>query len=716
MEEHNRCYGCMEEKTSGLKCPNCGWIEGSDQESPLYLLPGTVLHDKYLIGNALGHGGFGITYLAWDLNLNLKLAIKEYLPQELAYRTGGQIEVSIYKKTLADYFNYGLEKFLEEARTLARFNEHPSIVSVRDFFKANGTAYLVMSYIEGITLKEYLANRNKPLSFKEASDILMPVLDALREVHSATILHRDISPDNLLLDARGRVVMIDFGAARQAIGEKGHSMSVIMKAGYSPEEQYRSKGEQGPWTDIYAVAATFYHSITGTMPPDSLDRLVDDTLIPPSHLGVEIEPNQEQVLLKALEVMGKDRFQTVKEFQEALMSEKPMDEKVPPVSTKPAPDDVEKKPVEPEKYINCPFCNEKNEGSAIMCKHCESSLEESFSEVKGKPEKSLKSTSKPLGKPLAVIVIILSCLVAIAYAGNWLINELEDGAIKKGNKSVRLDEMIEVGSSGVIYNVPTGIDDSGTAEVKGGYLMAETQTNYELWYEVRQWAEANGYYFQNVGREGNTGSDGASPTEEAKNEPVTRISWRDCIVWLNALSEKRGFDPVYRTDEGNVIRDSRDNNKDVVDAAVQTENNGYRLATSMEWEMAARWQGDGPSIDESIKSNGKWWTPGNYASGAVAAHTDTEASQAVAWYRDNSDTSQGRKTQPVGMLNPNTRGLYDMSGNVWEWTFTVSEPGRVVIRGGSWNSRVEDLQVGYVGVNYPSVRSRRYGFRIARTP
>jgi len=150
-------------------------------------------------------------------------------------------------------------------------------------------------------------------------NIFMPVLDALKEEHASGILHRDISPDNLLIDAKGRVVLIDFGAARQAMGEKSRSMSVIMKAGYSPEEQYHSKGLQGPWTDIYAIAATFYQSITGIMPPESLSRFTEDTLVPPSQLGIEFDPYQEQSLLKAMAVRPKGRYQTVEEFQEVLL-------------------------------------------------------------------------------------------------------------------------------------------------------------------------------------------------------------------------------------------------------------------------------------------------------------------------------------------------------------------------------------------------------------
>ncbi len=319
MQQYNLCLSCMEKKGVAKTCPHCGWVEGSAPESALHLPPGTVLQEKYLMGRALGQGGFGITYLAYDTTLNIKLAIKEYMPQQLATRTGGERTVTVFKKSLAEEFNYGMNKFLEEARTLARFNEHPNIVTVRDYFEANNTAYLVMNYHEGVTLQSYLESKGGKIEVEQALNIFMPVLDALKEVHAAGILHRDISPDNLLIDTRGRVVLIDFGAARQAMGEKSRSMSVIMKAGYSPEEQYRSKGEQGPWTDIYAVAATFYQAITGQIPPESLDRLAEETLIPPSELGVRIDPQQEEALLKAIAVRSKERHRAVGEFLEALL-------------------------------------------------------------------------------------------------------------------------------------------------------------------------------------------------------------------------------------------------------------------------------------------------------------------------------------------------------------------------------------------------------------
>ncbi len=312
------CPGCMSEKETEQLCTVCGYNSGLEQESPLHLPPGTILKEKYLLGCVLGQGGFGVTYLAYDLNLKIKLAIKEYLPQQLASRSSGQAIISCFNKSDQEQYHYGLSKFLEEAQILARFNEHPSIVSVQDYFEENGTAYIVMNYLDGVTLQEYLKSRGDKIDLEEALAIFIPVLEALKKVHEQGFLHRDISPDNLFMSSSGQVVLIDFGAARFALGEKSTSLSVIMKVGYSPEEQHRSKGEQGPWTDIYALAASIYRAVTGQVPPNVLDRLEEDTLIRPSELGAIISPASERAILRGLAVWAKDRYQNADDFIRAL--------------------------------------------------------------------------------------------------------------------------------------------------------------------------------------------------------------------------------------------------------------------------------------------------------------------------------------------------------------------------------------------------------------
>jgi len=320
MTEADLCLGCMRARKSGEFCEDCGWEHGSFPKSPLHLAPGTVLRDQYLLGRVLGYGGFGVTYLAWDLNLTTRLAVKEYLPSGIASRTAGLPDVTPYSGEARQHFDLGLEKFLEEARLLARFKDVPNIVSVLNFFRANGTAYMVMEYLEGRTLEQHLREHGGKLPVDESIGYIVPVVLALSRVHREAILHRDISPDNVYITTSGLVKLLDFGAARFALGQQSKNFSVILKEGYSPEEQYRSKGVQGPWTDVYAVAATLYRCITGVVPPAALDRLDTDELVPPRGLGGPISESTEKTILKALAVRMQDRYQSVEDFRDALLA------------------------------------------------------------------------------------------------------------------------------------------------------------------------------------------------------------------------------------------------------------------------------------------------------------------------------------------------------------------------------------------------------------
>lgn len=313
------CFGCMTDIGAESFCPHCGWMKGTAAEAPQHLPPGTVLQNKYVLGKVLGHGGFGITYLAWDANLNMKLAIKEYMPRDFVTRSPDHTYVSVFSGELETHFEKGLKNFLDEAKTVAQFSHHPGIVGVKDFFRDNGTAYLVMYYLEGVDFKQYLESQGGKIPYQTALRIMMPVMDALREVHSTGTLHRDISPDNIYITSEGQVKILDFGAARHAMSEFSKSISVILKPGYAPEEQYRSKGKQGPWTDIYATAATLYRAIVGSVPPESLDRLEEDGIVPPSALGVDIPQGAEAALLKALSVKASDRYQLMGDFQQELL-------------------------------------------------------------------------------------------------------------------------------------------------------------------------------------------------------------------------------------------------------------------------------------------------------------------------------------------------------------------------------------------------------------
>lgn len=318
MNPQRICYGCFQEKEPGV-CPHCGYDDREEQ--PYLALPrGTILNGRYLTGKVLGIGGFGITYLGYDLTLDIKVAIKEYMPSGMATRYTDGYTVTLTGRTEKEYAA-GMERFLDEARILAKLQNLPNIVSVQNYFKENNTAYFVMEYIEGMSLKEYLAERGNVIAYTEALAILLPVMKALCEVHSMNLIHRDISPDNIYITASGESRLLDFGAARFSLGDN-KSVSVILKHGYAPEEQYSSHGNQGPWTDIYAMGATMYRCITGTVPPDSIERMRNDNMRRPSELGVSVPAVIENAVMKALSVQTADRYSNMEAFVEALSGRK----------------------------------------------------------------------------------------------------------------------------------------------------------------------------------------------------------------------------------------------------------------------------------------------------------------------------------------------------------------------------------------------------------
>ncbi|MGE4278056.1 MAG: pentapeptide repeat-containing protein [Magnetospirillum sp.] len=310
----SQCPSCFGESESadGQPCSRCGWHAGKEVDGP-YLAIGSLLGGKYRVGRCLGAGGFGITYLCRDENLKALVAIKEYFPAQLVQRGMSLRQVASFTGKYDDY-SYGLEQFLREAQMLATYRDHAGIVSILDYFPENGTGYMVMEYLDGYTFEEYLKERQGKLPWVEVLNILTPVMDALRAVHSHGVVHRDVSPENILLLRDGRVKVIDFGAARRALKQKSQALSIILREGYAPFEQYQTQGEQGPWTDVYALAATFYRALTGQLPPMATDRVANDRLVKPSALGVALPSGVERALLKGLAVMKGDRYQDMGAF------------------------------------------------------------------------------------------------------------------------------------------------------------------------------------------------------------------------------------------------------------------------------------------------------------------------------------------------------------------------------------------------------------------
>lgn len=311
------CPGCFAEKGEVAVCPYCGYDE-SERRTPLVLPYRGLLNGQFLVGKVLGKpGGFGITYLGWDVNLATPVAIKEYLPRDYASRDSDHATVVAHSREDAGLFKFGLEQFLQEARIVARF-DHPNVVRVRSFFEQNGTAYLVMDYLQGVNLSEHVTSRGGRLVEREALDLMLPILDGLQDVHSKGFLHRDIKPQNIYITTAGRPILLDFGAARQAMGERSRSLSVILTPGFSPYEQYHRRGEQGPWTDLYAVAATLYYVLTGQPPADAPERVAKDELPPVSALVTGISPQVDQAIMMALSLEASARPQDVFLFRDLL--------------------------------------------------------------------------------------------------------------------------------------------------------------------------------------------------------------------------------------------------------------------------------------------------------------------------------------------------------------------------------------------------------------
>lgn len=333
------CLGCMEFYGDEFQiCPYCGYVEGTPAEEKIHMEPGTLLHNRYIVGKVLGYGGFGVTYLGWDGKLEQKVAIKEYLPGEFSTRMPGQSTITVFSGDKSEQFHDGMKKFVEEAKRLAKFKSEPGIVRIFDSFEENATAYIVMEFLDGETLKSYL-EREGTMPEDEAIKMLMPIMQSLQTVHAEGILHRDIAPDNIFLTKDGEVKLIDFGASRYATTTHSRSLTVIIKPGFSAEEQYRSRGDQGPYTDVYSLGSTLYKMITGKTPPDALKRRTEyetknkDILLLPHKVlkeeGIKhsISVDREYAILNAMNVRIEDRTPDIGTLMEELTSDAPVKRK-----------------------------------------------------------------------------------------------------------------------------------------------------------------------------------------------------------------------------------------------------------------------------------------------------------------------------------------------------------------------------------------------------
>ncbi len=315
------CMNCFSVKGQYEVCPFCGYVEGTPPEQPHYLTPGTILGNHFIVGTVIGFGGFGITYKCFDSTLGVTVAVKEFYPMGLVNRAPGESKVGLLSGDKRQQYKEQLKRFLMEAQSVAQFGKAKDIVNVYDFFEENNTAYIIMEYIDGVLLKDYLEKQGA-MHPDGAMSVIMPIIEAVKKIHSKGIIHCDISPDNIFIASEDSIKVFDFGAAHLNDSKEGMAAEKVIKVGYSAPEQYRDKSRQGFFTDIYSVGAILYQMLTGIKPIESTEREFKDVLKSPMELGVKINSNIDRAVMEALAVKPELRFQGIQHLEDALNSKR----------------------------------------------------------------------------------------------------------------------------------------------------------------------------------------------------------------------------------------------------------------------------------------------------------------------------------------------------------------------------------------------------------
>lgn len=307
------CPNCFQSGYEGVRCLLCGY-EKQSQTDHRFLTPGIWLKNRYMVGRVLGAGGFGITYLSFDSQTRQRWAIKEYFPVEWASRTPGSNHIVSNSRSTEEHYVHGRDVFAKEAKTLLELKNNPAVVNVIDFFSENGTAYLVMEYLDGATLEGFMRERGEPLPVELANRVVKEIGEALAWIHQNMFLHRDVSPDNIVLTNRNELKLIDFGATRVYALHAPNNMSVLVKPGFAPLEQYSSSGTQGPWTDVYALAATYYYLVSGVKPPTAPERMTGTALNPLRSYNAFVSEMTERAIYHALQIDWRMRPDDMRQF------------------------------------------------------------------------------------------------------------------------------------------------------------------------------------------------------------------------------------------------------------------------------------------------------------------------------------------------------------------------------------------------------------------
>ncbi len=657
-------------------------------------LPAGYRLHHYRIEAVLGAGGFGITYKAVHEALQTRAAIKEYFPVEWSYRDRDEINVLANTQGALPTsevgqeacYAWGLERFLNEARILAQVN-HPGVVRVRDFFEANGTAYIVMDYEDGEPLSQFL-QREKTLSEDRVRRLINDVLPALEAVHAQGYLHRDLKPANLYHRSDGRTILIDFGAARQALGRRSKSVTSVFSPGYSPIEQYLVDGKgYGPWTDIYALGAVLYHCVTGTAPIEAPARVLDDPLRPAVEVAAgKYNPVLLRLVDRAMAVRPEKRFQTIAQMRAALEAHPEEDEGATVKLELPLRPDLHRSGQKPRLVGVEP--------------------------VREPPQ------SPPSPKPrwldwrwVAGVVGVVAVLVAGGEAVRRSMitpslelpkPELPKPELPKPElPKPELPKLPPNPQPGQTYTDPV----AGMAFVwvpPGCFLMGSAETEKDRSANERPhevcpkgfWmgrTEVTNAQYRRFNSNHNSGAYESHSLNEP-DQPVVRVSWQDAVAYADWLSGKTGL--------------------------------RFRLPTEAEWEYAAR----------AGKTGSRYWGDDPNQACRYANIYDETARRARPFNWAHYPCEDGQvMVAPVGKYAANAFGLHDMLGNVAEWTcseydsaYTGGETrcvdrnavagGRRVLRGGSWSDYPGLVRFAYRFPTVPENKKFDYGFRLVLEP
>ena len=632
---------------------------------------------NYELTRVLGKGGFGITYLGVDRHLGRKVAVKELMPDTIVTRIEDQ-QVVAQTESLSTNWEWAKERFLEEARVLASF-QHPNIVEVHQLIEANGTVYMVMDYIEGESYEARLRRIGHEPDEHSMRLLIEPLMDGLEEVHSAGLLHRDIKPDNILLRRGIQPILLDFGSARKLL-EGTAVMTSLVTHGYSPIEQYQIKGKQGPWTDIYALAAVAVRALTGEKPPMSADRMSEDDFVWLSYRGLEgFSPLFLQALDWALRVKPKERPQNIREWRASFGWEpRPTFRSKLPLPTPPTTptssttlhDDKtavamaeekntpERKPtarftpkprLEPPPAIPRP----KPERPELQPEPEDSPAAAASSSLDAAPPSALPASKSLVGPVLAVMAVMVG-LLYITFRGR------PTPAEANAPKAAPIRETVPAVPK-ARYTPFVNRLGMKFAPVPGTHLL------FSVWdtrvKDYRAFVQATGRPWR------------APSFAQTPDEPAVNVTWEDAQAFCRWLSEREG--------------------------------RPYRLPTDAEWSLAVGLQGETGATprekDSRIKNAYPWgtdWPPparaGNYG---VSRFFPADAYE---------------KTSPVGSFDENPYGLFDMGGNVWQWCEDWYDTSlrRRVLRGAAWNSSTQDiLRSSFRYYNSPNEASDNIGFR-----